>query len=174
MRPQAANGAASSAPVFTPPAFAAPPPEPLPVHPPEEVAAWRAVVEAVRLKRPPLAPVLENATLLRLGPEGATIGFENEFLGRQAQEPSAREIVRAVLSAQLGGTPDVTFEVVRDRNAGINLGRIDSAARRARVDAARRAVVEHPLVTAAIEVLGAELRDVRLASDDAELALTQR
>ena len=34
-----------------------------------------------------------------------------------------------------------------------------------KLDSARRAVAEHPLVTAAIELLGAELKDVRLAAE---------
>ena len=42
----------------------------------------------------------------------------------------------------------------------------DCAERKSRLESARRAIANHPLVTAAIELLGAELRDVRLAQDD--------
>jgi DNA polymerase-3 subunit gamma/tau len=48
------------------------------------------------------------------------------------------------------------------------IAQIDGAERKARVEAARRAVADHPLVSAAIELLGAELRDVRLSQEYAD------
>jgi DNA polymerase-3 subunit gamma/tau len=137
----------------------------------DDLTAWRTVLELVRAKRAPLASVLEHAALLRIGPEGIVLGFDpDSFLGKQAQEPASKEALRAALTTHFGGRPDVTFEAVRDRGGAPTLAQLDTADRRARLESARRAIVEHPLVTAAIELLGAELRDVRLSPEDAELA----
>ncbi|UQA60799.1 DNA polymerase III subunit gamma/tau [Polyangium aurulentum] len=136
-----------------------------------DLTAWRSVLELVRAKRPPLASVLEHAALIRIDSDGVVLGFEpNSFLGKQAQEPAAIDALRAALATHFGGRPEVTFEGVRDRGAAPTLAQLDSADRKVRLENARRAIVEHPLVTAAIELLGAELRDVRLSAEDAELA----
>jgi DNA polymerase-3 subunit gamma/tau len=137
----------------------------------DDLTAWRSVLELVRAKRAPLASVLEHAALLRIGPEGIVLGFDpDSFLGKQAQEPAAKEALRSALTTHFGGRPDVSFETARDRGGAPTLAQLDTADRRARLETARRAIVEHPLVTAAIELLGAELRDVRLSPEDAELA----
>ncbi|MDC0740258.1 DNA polymerase III subunit gamma/tau [Polyangium mundeleinium] len=136
-----------------------------------DLATFRAVIELVRAKRAPLASVLEHAALLRIGPDGIVLGFEdNSFLGKQAQEPVAKEGIRAALAAHFGGKPDVTFETLRPQSGAVTVAQIDGADRRARLDNARRAIADHPLVTAAIELLGAELRDVRLGHEDAAAA----
>ncbi len=136
-----------------------------------DLAAYRAVIEIVRGKRAPLGSVLEHAALIRIGPEGIVLGYEADaFLGKQAQEPGAREILRAALAAHFGGNPDVSFETLRPQSGATTLAQLDGADRKLRLDNARRAIADHPLVTAAIELLGAELRDVRLGQDDAATA----
>ncbi len=60
----------------------------------------------------------------------------------------------------------LAFETIAARSGNVTLAMVETAERKSKLDAAKRAVAEHPLVTAAIELLGAELRDVRLA--DAE------
>ncbi|MDI1483852.1 DNA polymerase III subunit gamma/tau [Polyangium sp. y55x31] len=177
------NGAASGRPSFSAPQNGAvnrpstvPPPAEgasrAPSAPnPADLAAFRAVIELVRAKRAPLASVLEHAALLRIGPDGIVLGFEaDSFLGRQAQEPIAKEAIRAALAAHYGGNPDVTFETLRPQSGAVTVAQIDGAGLRARLDNARRAIADHPLVTAAIELLGAELRDVRLGHEDAAAA----
>jgi DNA polymerase III subunit gamma/tau len=134
-----------------------------------DLAAYRAVIDLVRAKRAPLASVLEHAALLRIGADGLVLGFEaNAFLGKQAQEPAACDVIRAALAAHFGGQPDLSFEVLQPMSGNVTVAQIDGAERKAQLDAAKRAVADHPLVTAAIELLGAELRDVRLGHDDAE------
>jgi DNA polymerase III subunit gamma/tau len=150
-------------------------PAPAPFIPAADLAAWRAVIELVRAKRPPLASVLEHAALLKIDQEGIVLGFDpSAFLGKQAQEASAIEILRAALAAHFGGRPGVTFEGLREPHGSFTVAQIDAADRKARLDAARRNIVEHPLVTAAIELLGAELRDVRLSPDDAAELVASR
>ncbi|MDI1451849.1 DNA polymerase III subunit gamma/tau [Polyangium sp. 6x1] len=168
-RPPPANGASytNGAPYTN---GAAPPGRPAAPNP-ADVAAFRAVIELVRAKRAPLGSVLEHAALLRIGPDGIVLGYEGDsFLGKQAQDPVAKEALRAALAAHFGGTPDVTFETLRPQSGVVTLAQLDGADRRARLDSARRAIADHPLVTAAIELLGAELRDVRLGHEDAVAA----
>jgi DNA polymerase-3 subunit gamma/tau len=139
------------------------------------LSLFRAVLDIVRDKRPALASVLEHAVLLHIGPDRLTLGFEGDtFLSKQAQEPLAQDILRNALAAHFGGRPDVTFESVAPMSGLATIAQLDSADRKSRLESARRAIASHPLVTAAIELLGAELRDVRLAPDEAADMITTR
>jgi DNA polymerase III subunit gamma/tau len=128
-----------------------------------ELAAWRAVIGALQRQRPALASVLEHASVLELTSTRAVLGYEdNSFLVSQATEPAARELLAGALRAHFGGPVEVVFETVARGVGPMSLAQVETADRMARLDAARRAVAEHPLVTAAIELLGAELKDIRL------------
>ncbi|WP_437734606.1 DNA polymerase III subunit gamma/tau [Sorangium sp. So ce1335] len=135
-----------------------------------DLATWRAVITGVRALRPALASVLEHAAVLELSPTRVALGYyeTNAFLAGQATEPAAREMLARVLQSHFGGPVELVFETITRGSAGPSLAQVETAERKARVDAARRAVADHPLVTAAIELLGAELKDVRLAQDFAD------
>jgi DNA polymerase-3 subunit gamma/tau len=160
------NGAAPRRP-STPPPSLPPPSGPAPRSgPPPEMGGWRAVLQIVREKRPALASVLEHAVLLHFSMLRVELGYEaNSFLVGQATEASSRELLLSACRAHFGATPDLVFETVAARSGMATVAQVDTADRRNKVDAARRAVADHPLVTAAIELLGAELKDVRLAAD---------
>jgi DNA polymerase-3 subunit gamma/tau len=122
------------------------------------------VLAIVRAKRPALASVLEHAALLRFGAERVELGYEEKsFLVGQATEASAKELLVTALTTHFGRAPELAFETIGPRSGNVTLAMLDTAERRTKLDAAKRAVAEHPLVAAAIELLGAELRDVRLA-----------
>ncbi len=135
-----------------------------------DLTAWREVIEAVRRQRAPLASILEHAIVQELGPERAVIGYlpASSFLFAQATEPAARQVLTNVLRAHFGGPVELAIETIAGGNGAVSVAQIETAERRARVDAARRAVVEHPLVAAAIELLGAEIKDIRLAQEPME------
>jgi DNA polymerase-3 subunit gamma/tau len=137
---------------------------------PIDLAAWRAVLEGVRRQKPPLAPVLEHAIVLELGPERAVVGYPatSSFLFAQATEPTARQVVTNALRAHFGRPIELSIETVAAGQGALSIAQIASAERKARDDAARRAVVDHPLVAAAIQLLGAEIKDIRLAQDALE------
>jgi DNA polymerase-3 subunit gamma/tau len=135
----------------------------------DDLATWRAVIALVRAARAPLASVLEHAAVLELTSTRVVLGYEaNSFLVGQATEPAAREQLARALQSHFGGPVELVIETITRGSAGPSLAQVESAERRARVEAARRAVAEHPLVTAAIELLGAELKDVRLSPEFAE------
>jgi DNA polymerase III subunit gamma/tau len=129
-----------------------------------DLESWRVVLALVRAKRPALASVLEHAAVLRFGAERVEIGYEaTSFLVGQATESSAKEVLLAALAAHFGRAPELVFETIGPKSGNVTIAMLETAERRSKLDAARRAVAAHPLVTAAIELLGAELRDVRLA-----------
>ena len=129
-----------------------------------DLEGWRAALGAVRAKRPALASVLEHAALLRFGADHVELGYEaGSFLVGQATDASAKELLLSALAAHFGRRPDLSFETIAPRSGNVTLAMLETSERKIKLDAAKRAVAEHPLVAAAIELLGAELRDVRLA-----------
>jgi DNA polymerase-3 subunit gamma/tau len=157
--------------MFVPPAPPAPPspvvvadaPKPKAAAP-ADLQGWRAVLAIVRTKRPALASVLEHAALLRFDAERVDIGYETgSFLVGQASEPSAKELLRSALATHFGKPTQLGIETIAPKSGNVTLAMIETAERKTKLDQAKKAVAEHPLVTAAIELLGAELRDVRLA-----------
>lgn len=146
----------------------APPADSLPGRSSADVTAWRAVLERVRGKRPALASVLEHAALLQFEGGRVALGYEaTSFLVGQATEASSKELLAAALEAHFDGRrPELVFETITSKSGALTVATLDTAERRQKTDAARRAVIEHPLVTAAIELLGAELKDVRLAAEN--------
>ena len=131
---------------------------------------WRVVLSFVRAKRPALASVLEHAALLRFGVDRVEIGYEaSSFLVGQATDAASREILIAALSTHFGrARRSLAFETIAARSGAVTVAMLDTADRKVKLDGAKRAVAEHPLVSCrAIELLGAELRDVRLAEAEA-------
>lgn len=132
------------------------------------IEAWRAIVAAVRAQRAALASVLEHALLLDLGPERVRIGYpDSSFLGVHATEKVAREVLEKAVHAHFGAETPVEIDLGCVQT-GTTLAQIEAAARRARIEAARKAIADHPLVAAAVELLGAELKDVRLSPELAD------
>jgi DNA polymerase-3 subunit gamma/tau len=122
------------------------------------------VVARVRARRPALASVLEHAAILGFADTGIEVGYETgSFLVGQATEPAAKELLDAEVAALFGKKVPVVFATVARGHGAATIAQLEGAERKVRHDAARKAVEEHPLVAAAIQMLGAELRDVRLA-----------
>jgi DNA polymerase-3 subunit gamma/tau len=135
---------------------------------PADIDAWRAVLTLVRHRRPALASVLEHAALLAFGPERVDLGYEaTSFLVGQATDGAARELLLSALTTHFSTAPELTFTTIAPRSGNVTIAMVDTAERKVKLDAAKRAVAEHPLVAAVIEILGGELKDVRLAEAEA-------
>ena len=94
------------------------------------------------------------------------IAYEaTSFLVAQAVDAASVEALGAACAEHFGSAPEVKVELSESRLKVATLAQIEGAERKLRLDAARRAVAEHPLVAAAVELLGAELRDVKLGPD---------
>ena len=129
------------------------------------VDAWRSVLDRIRPVNSNLAVSLELVGVMTFTAERVELGYEaHEYhLIDLVTEASARETLSAALRAHFGKAPELIFTTTTAKSGTVS--QVLSAEKKAKLDAARRGVAEHPLVTAAIELLGAELRDVKLAAE---------
>jgi len=125
--------------------------------------AWRAVLGRIRSERAPLASILEHASPIAFSAERVVLGYEpGSFLAAQATEASHVELLTRHVREYFGTVTPVAFDLTAGPKANPSVASIDTEERRGRLEQARRAVAEHPLVKAAIDILGAELKDVRI------------
>ena len=128
-----------------------------------EIATWRRILDEVRKRRPALASVLAHAQIFDMTEERVTLAYDQtSFLYAQATESAAKDLLTSVVRACLAPTTDLVFEIAVGKT-GTTIAELDARDRKAKQEAAKREVAEHPLVVAAIRTLGAELVDVRLA-----------
>ena len=123
------------------------------------------LVEGVREKSARIASLLERAHVVEISAERVVIGFEtNGFEAAQMADPEARSALAAGVNASF---PDATLETVElaPGKATVTLSRLQGEERRARKAEIDDGVRNHPLVTAALTVLGAEIRDVKVPDD---------
>ena len=140
-----------------------------------DMAAWTRIVDRVQRELAPLASVLELAAPLAVSPAGVALGFApNTFEAAQATDARHAELVLRAVRAEVGEAATVAIELLAEAPQLLTLARI-RAAEAYEIRAALRArVVEHPLVRAAVELLDAELIDVRLGEDRSRLPPAQR
>ncbi|HMJ54260.1 MAG TPA: DNA polymerase III subunit gamma/tau [Polyangiaceae bacterium] len=125
--------------------------------------AWRAVLGRIRAERAPLASILEHASPIAFSAERVVLGYEpGSFLAAQATESSHVELLTRHVREYFGTVTPVAFDLTASPKANASVASIDIEERRVRLEQARRVVAEHPLVKAAIDILGAELKDVRV------------
>jgi DNA polymerase-3 subunit gamma/tau len=128
-----------------------------------EVTTWRRILEEVRKRRPALASVLAHAQIFDMSAERVTLAYEQtSFLYAQAAENAAKDLLTSAVRACLAPSTEVVLEIAVGKT-GTTIAELDARERKAKQEAAKREVAEHPLVLAAIQTLGAELVDVRLA-----------
>jgi len=107
--------------------------------------------------------VLEHASPIACNAERVVLGYEpGSFLAAQATETAAVERLTRHVRAYFGAPAAVAFDLTAGPKSTPSVASLDGEERRRKVEQARRAVAEHPLVRAATEILGAELADVRL------------
>ena len=147
-----------------PPAFMTKP-EAAPARFDFDVTAWRTVLDRIRGANSNLAVSLELVGVMSFTAERVELAYEaHEYhLIDLVTEASARETLGAALRAHFGRAPEVIFSITTAKSGTVS--QVLGAEKKAKLDAARRGVAEHPVVTAAIELLGAELRDVKLSAE---------
>lgn len=129
------------------------------------LAGWRRVLLAMAERRQALASVLEHAAILEFSIGGVLLAYEQgSFLAVHATEKPARDLLDEVLREHFGAPVEVRFDTIKNGSAA-SVAQLEAADKRVKMDAARRAIAQHPLVNAAIELLGAELRDVKLGEE---------
>lgn len=132
-----------------------------------DAAAWRAILAEVRRERPDLASVLAHASPLAVGPASVELVYDpHSFLAERAQNEPALALLTKLVRAHFEA--ETSIEIRHDPRASelATVAWLDESERHARLQRARKAIAEHPLVRAAVDALGAELREVRLPADD--------
>jgi hypothetical protein len=128
-----------------------------------DLVGWRAILQTVRAERAPLAAVLEHASPIACGPDRVVLGYEpGSFLAKQATDAPAVEMLTRHVRAYFVAPTAVAFDLTAGPKSSPSVAALDNEERRRRLEQARRAVADHPLVRTAIDILGAQLADVRL------------
>lgn len=124
------------------------------------------MVARLATDKPRVASVFEHAAPLIVEPGRLLLGVEpNSFIAQQAQDAEAQALLRHAASDHFGVATEVELDLGGGYGKVQTLAAKHSAEQAARLAEARQLVANHPLVLDAIEVLGAELKDVRLPDD---------
>lgn len=132
-----------------------------------DFAVWQGIVEQLRGTAPALASLLDHAVPMKLDASAAVLGFApSSFEATRIAEPKYTEPLTRAIHGALGPEARVSIELTEVAHESLTLARVRAAELWARREAARQRVLAHPLVRAAIEELGAELRDVRVNEEE--------
>jgi DNA polymerase III gamma/tau subunit len=140
----------------------------LPRSPSSDPDAWRSIIERVRALRPPVASIYEMAVPVEVTAARITLAFEPSagFLAARAAEPEALEAITQAVHAHFGRATVVVLQPTAAPAGSVkSLAQVNAENRLADRDKARARVEDHPLVRAAIRLLDAEVRDVRLPTE---------
>ena len=127
---------------------------------------WERLVERVRAMRPAMASVLEHGRPLEFGPTGVRVGYpESSFYLEQARDAEMRELMRHALQEQFGQAVSYSAVAVAESPAAEPLPESMAAAQQRRQreheEEVRQEALAHPAVRAAMEVLDAEVKEIR-------------
>jgi len=148
--------------VRTPPARPALPPA-VSVISAEALVAWRAIVDRVADERPELGAFLARSAPLEVEAGSIKLGFggTEPFV---AQVQQALASIEQAASDHFGVATKVVIDADEKRAAGIaSIASLDAEEEERKRRAALVKVKNHPRVTEAVEVLGARLKELKLA-----------
>ena len=133
-----------------------------------EFDAYRTIVNRVRAAKPAVASLYDHAVVLELTKERVRLAYEqNSFLAAQASEPEALDHLTREVRAHFGAPTSVELDLSAKNLIGkATLAGVDAERERARTAAARATALAHPLVVEAIRLFDAEVREIRLPSDE--------
>ena len=146
------------------PAPVAPPRPPQTEPKPDELAAFRAILDRVNARRPELAAFLARASILSSTPGELRLGWEpGDMFGHGANDKDSQDMLTTLASEHFGAPTKVIFEFESARAATIKtVATLDAEIR---VQKQRDAVAQakkHRGITDAVEVLGARIKDLKL------------
>lgn len=140
----------------------------LPLAPSSDPDAWRSVIERVRALRPPVASIYEMAVPVEVTAARVTLAFEPSasFLAARAAEPEALEVITQAVRAHFDRATVVVLQPTAAPAGSVkSVAQVNAENRLADREKARARVEGHPLVRAAVRLLDAEVRDVRLPTE---------
>jgi DNA polymerase-3 subunit gamma/tau len=131
---------------------------------PQELAAFRAILDRVNERRPELAAFLARASILGSSPGELRLGWEpGDMFSQGANDKDSQDLLGSLASEHFGTPTKVVFEFESARAATIkSVATLDAEIR---VQKQREAVAQakkHRGITDAVEVLGARIKDLKL------------
>ncbi len=131
---------------------------------PSMLDTWRRILDRVAVESPEISAFLGHAVPLQVSAETLELAFEvGSVFADRAGAPDAIGAIQRAAAVELGGTPCVRLERDSQRTRGQTTVAAAVAAERDEARArATSAALGHPAVTAAITVLGARVKEVRL------------
>ena len=143
---------------------AAPPRPPQTEPQPEDLAAFRAIVDRVNERRAELAAFVSRASILSLSPGELRLGWEpGDMFSHGANDKDSQELLTTLASEHFGVPTKVVFEFESARAATIKtLATIETEIRLQKQRDAVAQAKKHRGVTDAVEVLGARIKDLKL------------
>ncbi len=131
----------------------------------ETLTAWRAILAIVAADKAPVASVFEHGSPLVVQSGRIVLGYkEGSFLVQQASAAPATSLLGAAAQQHFGTPCEIELDLSGKHHQVQTMAAKNSAELAARTAAAREQVAQQPAVRMAIEVLGAELQQVRLPS----------
>jgi DNA polymerase III subunit gamma/tau len=126
---------------------------------------FRAIVDIVHESRPELAAFFEHAAPLEVSPEQIVLAWEpKSMFAARASDKEALAVLGRAAFAHFDKAPRITCEFDSERARSLpTLARLDSSARERKTREALQAARKHPRIADAVEILGAKLKDVKIA-----------
>lgn len=124
--------------------------------------AWRKILDRLAAEKPLVASVLEHGALLACDGGRIVLGYDGDSFALAQMTEAALLDAGRVATATLGCPTVVVIDTTARLSDLQTAASARGAERQLQLDAAKKRVAEHPVVAAAIELLRAELRDVRL------------
>lgn len=141
------------------------PPRPPQTEPnPEDLAAFRAILDRVNERRPELAAFLARASILSSTPGELRLGWEpGDMFGHGANDKDSQDMLGSLATEHFGAPTKVIFEFESARAATIkSVATLDTEIRLAKQREAVAQAKKHRGITDAVEVLGARIKDLKL------------
>ena len=141
------------------------PPRPPQIDPkPEDLAAYRAIIDRVNEKRPELAAFLSRASILALEPGELRLGWEpGDMFAVGANDKDSQDLLTTLAGEHFGAPTKVVYEFESARAATIKtLATIDAEIRAQKQREAIAQAKSHRGITDAVEILGARIKDLKL------------
>lgn len=141
--------------------------------------AWRAIVDSLRATHPRQAAFFDHAVLMGIESDRIVVGFnQGHFLSEHASETTTRDLLAQAAGRHFGRPMHIVVEPMDNGASGAGhpagtahtktIAQTETSEKQARLAAARKTVAEHPLVLAAVELLGAEIKEIRLGPEFTE------
>jgi DNA polymerase III subunit gamma/tau len=139
----------------------APPPLP-PAREGVDMKVWRDVVNSLQDSHGVLSSILEMAAPFALNEQEVTLAFPpGSFLAGQLSDPAAMNALTEAIRKHYGKPTEVKVVATPEATQSLTLSILAEAAEHEKWVKARQDAEAHPMIQAARQFLGAEVRDIR-------------